>query len=825
MESVSAARPAAVVDDDDDTVNSTFPMSVSFSASPHHDGRSTVASSVDTDQYQQYNHQGNDPPWPVVNLRDDCTIDDSLGPNHRYVDWAEKRMRSSATTAGTASLFSSLPPSGGRDGSSEQQQHHGPRYSNRRSTISHYYRPSDLVSIYGESCDSFDDQIEGGEVYDDDDDDDDAGCGDDRDWAIRQEDDAACDYDSTDDDDICEERYRRRASGGFLSPSRQQPPLPPSSPSIVDPPIVSEIDPPEVAEEDEGYYYRDDPPTKGRSLEPEEEGGSISELLLCGRRTVLQPPSSSDDSYIGSGVDTLSGRGSDGGTISGSGGGSTMGNSRSPHGLQNQMLQIKGQLDPEEEGGGGGSSVLLPYPCRTVLPSPSIDRGGKSKARSRSREINNANSDGNIDLERRFRALSLPPPSSKMPSPNERYDGYQHCFITVREDHRFLALYTLLKKHASHPRDGRIVIFFSTNASAVYHAMLLRRLKFDASSVHEGMTRARISDAVDEFAAAADEDDDDDGRGGVDGGGGGGGGRILCVPDSLGRDVDIPPNTNWIVQYEPCSDPSEYIFRVGRISHDLGHRRLRGSAFRPNRDADAASTSSSSPAPPPPLSRALLFLTPDQFDFHRYYKVARIKVYEYEIPTLCRVQGRYIELLRQENGDGTEAKLRRYGKEANIAYLSAYASHEYKDIYDVRRLDVRRVALCFGFDRPPTSKLEEITSGRRGGSKKHVDNIVIQLPRLSSRYRDSPTQKIDMCQAGGKGVTTNKAAITKPSGSKESWRKPVKNEVKGWMKQEKSWKYADVHSDKMKSNANAKKSCDDSKPKSINIARGTGGER
>jgi hypothetical protein len=45
------------------------------------------------------------------------------------------------------------------------------------------------------------------------------------------------------------------------------------------------------------------------------------------------------------------------------------------------------------------------------------------------------------------------------------------------------------------------------------------------------------------------------------------------------------------------------------------------------------------------------------------------------------------------------------------------------------------------------------------------------------------------------------------------------------MKQEKSWKYADVHSDKMKSNANAKKSCDDSKPKSINIARGTGGER
>jgi len=391
MESVSA-RPAAVVDvdDDDDTVDSTFPTNVSFSASPHRDGRSTVASSVDTNQYQQYSHQGNDPPWPVVNLRDDCTIDDSLGPNHRYVDWAEKRMRSSATTAGTASLFSSLPPSTGRDGSSEQQQHHGPTYPKRRSTrstMSHYYRPSDLVSIYGESCDSFDDQIEGGEVYDDDDDDD-AGCGDDRDWAIRQEDDAACDYDSEDDDDICEERYRRRASGGFSPPSRPQPPPPPSSPSIVDPPTVSEIDPPEVSEEDEGYYYRDDPPTKGRSLEPEEEGGSISELLLCGRRTVLQPPSSSDDSYTGSGVDTQSGRGSDGGTISGSGGGSTMGNSRSPRGLQNQMLQIKGHLDPEEEGGGAARRFC----CRTPVvrfchrrplivaarANPEVDRRGSA---------------------------------------------------------------------------------------------------------------------------------------------------------------------------------------------------------------------------------------------------------------------------------------------------------------------------------------------------------------------------------------------------------------------------------------------------------------
>ena len=234
-------------------------------------------------------------------------------------------------------------------------------------------------------------------------------------------------------------------------------------------------------------------------------------------------------------------------------------------------------------------------------------------------------------------------------------------------------------------------------------------------------------------------------------------------------------------------------------------------------------------ADPPPVARALLFLTPDQFDFHRYYKAARIKVYEYEMPTLCRVQGRYIELLRQGSGgggggggtnDSAEARLRRCGEEAYSAYLSAYAGHEYKDIYDVRRVDVGRVALCFGFDRPPpTSNFEEGKDRPRGGSKKHVDDRLIQLPRLSSRYSHGPTQKIDTCQAGGRGATTNnKAATTRPSGSGEGWRKPAKNEVKGWMKREKSWRYADVHSDKMKPNANGKKSCDDSKPKSIYIS-------
>ena len=93
--------------------------------------------------------------------------------------------------------------------------------------------------------------------------------------------------------------------------------------------------------------------------------------------------------------------------------------------------------------------------------------------------------------------------------------------------------------------------------------------------------------------------------------------------------------------------------------------------------------------------------------------------YEYEIPTLCKIQSWYLDLLKQDdsvslvidsssrsrsNGGGCKMKLRQAGEEAYFAYLSAYAHHEYKDIYDKNNLDVKKVALCFGFDKPPLKK-------------------------------------------------------------------------------------------------------------------------
>ena len=151
-----------------------------------------------------------------------------------------------------------------------------------------------------------------------------------------------------------------------------------------------------------------------------------------------------------------------------------------------------------------------------------------------------------------------------------------------------------------------------------------------------------------------------------------------------------------------------------------------------------------------------LFLTPDQFDFHKYYKAAHIKIYEYEMATLCKVQRRYLELLRhgdEGGGNASETKLRRSGKEAYFAYLSAYASHKYNDIYDMRRLDVGKVAMCFGFDRPP-------------GSKTNVDDRVIQHPHLSPQCRERQS-RMKIRQTGGRGGTNNNAPMKKLSSCRE----------------------------------------------------------
>lgn len=287
--------------------------------------------------------------------------------------------------------------------------------------------------------------------------------------------------------------------------------------------------------------------------------------------------------------------------------------------------------------------------------------------------------------------LALLEPTELSPSPV--YNGYSHNFVTVRDEHRFLMLYTFLKRHA----DQKIIIFFSTTKSTQYYSKLLQRLKFDVRAAHNGQTKEVFLSEYLEFSKQSSS-------------------GILCIPD-FQNEFAIPPSCEWVIQFEPPGNPTEYIFRVGRVSIES----------------------------PSVAGRALFFVTPEQFGVLSYFKAAQVKLREYEIAKISQVQKDYVALIRKDE------KLRKLAREAYHAYMLAYASHSFRDVYNIHDLDQDKVALAFGFTKPPKQQVDSDDEQKRG--------------------------------------------VRKDLGDRR-W-KPVKSEKNSnWMRSKKTWRYADRHSSK-----------------------------
>ncbi|KAE8686232.1 DEAD-box ATP-dependent RNA helicase 27 [Hibiscus syriacus] len=98
---------------------------------------------------------------------------------------------------------------------------------------------------------------------------------------------------------------------------------------------------------------------------------------------------------------------------------------------------------------------------------------------------------------------------------------------------------------------------------------------------------------------------------------------------------------------------------------------------------------------------ALLFLIPEELQFLRYLKAAKVPVKEYEFDEkkLANVQS-HLEKLVANN-----YYLNKSAKDAYRSYILAYNSHSMKDIFNVHRLDLQAVAASFCFSCPPKVNL------------------------------------------------------------------------------------------------------------------------
>ncbi|KDP29515.1 hypothetical protein JCGZ_19228 [Jatropha curcas] len=240
-------------------------------------------------------------------------------------------------------------------------------------------------------------------------------------------------------------------------------------------------------------------------------------------------------------------------------------------------------------------------------------------------------------------------------------EGLQQGYCVVPSSKRFILLYSFLKRNLS----KKVMVFFSSCNSVKFHSELLRYIQVECFDIHGKQKQQKRTSTFFDFCKAEK-------------------GILLCT-DVAARGLDIPA-VDWIVQYDPPDEPKEYIHRVGRTARGEGGK-----------------------------GNALLFLIPEELQFLRYLKAAKVPVKEYEFDDkkLANVQS-HLEKLVSNN-----YYLNKSAKDAYRSYILAYNSHSMKDIFNVHRLDLQAVASSFCFSCPPKVNLNIDSSASKFRKKAH----------------------------------------------------------------------------------------------------------
>ncbi|XP_034430419.1 ATP-dependent RNA helicase DDX18 [Hippoglossus hippoglossus] len=226
---------------------------------------------------------------------------------------------------------------------------------------------------------------------------------------------------------------------------------------------------------------------------------------------------------------------------------------------------------------------------------------------------------------------------------NATVDGLEQGYVVCPSEKRFLLLFTFLKKN----RKKKLMVFFSSCMSVKFHYELLNYIDLPVLAIHGKQKQTKRTTTFFQFCNADS-------------------GILLCT-DVAARGLDIP-EVDWIVQYDPPDDPTEYIHRVGRTA-----RGINGSGH------------------------ALLILRPEELGFLRFLKQAKVPLSEFEFSwsKISDIQSQLEKLIEKNY------YLHKSAQEAYKSYVRAYDSHSLKQIYSVNTLNLPMVSASFGFKVPP----------------------------------------------------------------------------------------------------------------------------
>ena len=212
---------------------------------------------------------------------------------------------------------------------------------------------------------------------------------------------------------------------------------------------------------------------------------------------------------------------------------------------------------------------------------------------------------------------------------------------------------------------------------------------------------------------------------------------VLFASDIALREFDIPPNVDYILQYEPPMHPTEYIYRFS--------------------SAKLFETS---------CHKALLFLSPEgkEMNFIRYFENSGMKLSELQARKVSQFQPK-VEKMILKHTALNEAAWRAFR-----AYVVAYESHSHDDIWDKEDMDEEAILKSFAMPHFPSYV----------ASYQREDKIVKEL--ISKNVKAEQRSKRE--DRHGKDSEEKQAGWMR---GEKTWRS---GQNKSWMTKEKSWKHA-----------------------------------
>lgn len=216
-------------------------------------------------------------------------------------------------------------------------------------------------------------------------------------------------------------------------------------------------------------------------------------------------------------------------------------------------------------------------------------------------------------------------------------------YVVCPPEKKFLLLFTFLKKN----RSKKIIVFFSSFLSVKFHDMLINHLDLPVTSIH-GKQEQKIKAAT--FSDFCDAES----------------GILLCT-DVTARDFDIPA-VDWIVQFDPPDDPKEFIRLVGNVTCGEGES-----------------------------GQGLIVLRPEEQYFIDYLKNNNVTLNKMDFSwnKVADIHLQIEKLIR------TNYALNLAANDGFKSCVKSYDSHQFKNIFNIKDLNLTKLAKTFGLTVPP----------------------------------------------------------------------------------------------------------------------------